>query len=129
MSKVIVSPVERWAGTVTLSDPLTLPQMAAYHAAIMEAKKLDDATAAMFYNALMPGVYACIQKFELKNWPGVTAELFPGKPTKDASKMAAWLIEEVGKLANEEEAEAVPKESSGTLTPKPSDSSAPKDEK
>jgi hypothetical protein len=26
MSKVIISPIARWAGTVTIADPLTLPQ-------------------------------------------------------------------------------------------------------
>ncbi len=34
MSKVITSPVQRWAGTVTIADPLTLPQAAVIEDAI-----------------------------------------------------------------------------------------------
>lgn len=124
MSKVIVSPVERWAGSVTLHDPLTLPQMAAFHAAFLRADDLrvnSKATNAMYYNALMPGIYACIKSFDLKNWPGIIPDLFPAKPLDDSAKMAAWLIDEVTKLATEAD-EAVPKESGQKPTAKPSDS-------
>ena len=128
MSKTIVSPVNRWEGTVTLHDPLTLPQLAAFHQSIGDATILRSKyrgktfTDAMYYNALMPGVYACVSKFELKNWPGVVAELFPTKPSDEAAQMAAWLVEEVTKLTAEAEAE-VPKESTGTPSQKPTNGS------
>jgi len=111
---------------VTLHDPLTLPQVAAFHAAVYKASELSksgDISALMFYNALMPGLYACVEKWELKDWPGLSAELFPGTPRKPAIEMAQWLNAEVLKLVNEAD-EEVPKESTGTPTPKPTDLSA-----
>ena len=36
MSKVITSPVKRWPGSVTLADPLTFPQYAAWRNALDE---------------------------------------------------------------------------------------------
>lgn len=121
MGKVIVSPVERWAGTVTLHDPLTLPQVAAYAKAERAMRALgDDAYPVERYNALMPGVYACIERMDLKNWPGVSPETFPMKPSKDAFRMGAWLVGELGALIDEAN-EEVPKESGLTPTPKPTE--------
>lgn len=118
MSKVIISPVERWAGTVTLHDPLTLPQLAAFHkATLVDVAALGDprkVSMIMLYNAVMPGLYACIQSFDLKNWPAPTFDLFPTKPRSDAVKMMEWLLAEVNKLAQEGD-EEVPKSS----TPEP----------
>lgn len=120
MSKVIKSPVERWAGTVTLSDPLTLPQVAAFHDALLNVTELrSNASWEMRLSAMLPGIYACIERWDLQNFNAPIPEMFPGKPRKDAVPLAAWLWSECDKLVNE--GEDVPKESSGTPTPKQSD--------
>jgi hypothetical protein len=115
---------------VKLHDPLTLPQVAAYHEAVFKAsalagKKGENASLAMYYNALMPGIYACVQDWsDLKGWTAKSAETFPASPREDALAMAAWLNTEVTKLVTEA-GEEVPKASAEPPTPPQSDTGTP----
>ena len=41
MSKVITSPIEKWSGSVTIADPLTIPQAQAIEAAAADIVKAE----------------------------------------------------------------------------------------
>lgn len=127
MGKIITSPVKRWRGTVTLSDPLTIPQVMAYEDAMRAGKEAalehgntvqvknksgEEETQANFFSArylytILPGVCACVEKWELEGLPAVvTAENFPGSPKMDSARLLSWIIGEISKLYTE--AEEVP---------------------
>lgn len=118
MSKVITSPSERWPGTVTLQSPLYLPQAAAFEAALAAADALPKgSTGRSYFAALMPGVYACIERIQLKDWTAFSPERFPAD--EDGAEIAAWLVSEVTAVYKESTA-SPPKASTPSPTPKPS---------
>ena len=96
MSKVITSPVDRWPGTVTLSDPLTFPQALAVEDALDAVDK--EATQRRQNYTILPGLLACIEEWHIegKGFPkSPTAETFPSTPAIAAAELIAWLIEEI----------------------------------
>jgi len=108
MGKVITSPSKRWSGSVTISDPLLIPQTIAFEEALNSAKESGaESTAAKYSYLLLPGVCACVEKWNLAGLPeDMTPETFPGSPKIESIKLLAWLINEVAALYND--AEAVP---------------------
>ena len=100
MPKIITSPVKHFPGTVTLSDPLTFSQCFAIEDALEVSLKLEkETTLRRYYYALLPGVLACIEKWELDNFPAIVArENFPASPKKPVSELISWLIAEISKL-------------------------------
>ena len=105
MSKVIQSPVKKWAGSVTLADPLTFPAYIAWRDAIREAQAFKD-DYVRYSAALLPGVLACVEKWELK---GFSPDPFPATPRDSSDKLLAWLLREIGAVANEGGEDADPK--------------------
>jgi hypothetical protein len=104
MSKIITSPIKRWPGTVTLSDPLTYPQRFAYEDSLEAARGLGETTIGRIHYALLPGVLACVEKWELTGMPAVIAtETFPSTPKKSAAELLSWLVKEVATLFEESE--------------------------
>ena len=104
MSKLITSPVKRWPGSVTLADPLSFPQVFAFEDALAEATKLgEDITVERQYYALLPGVCACVEQWNLDGLGRLTAETFPATPRKSATQLLSWLMEEVSGLFREAE--------------------------
>ncbi|MBX3048445.1 MAG: hypothetical protein KIT46_04470 [Anaerolineales bacterium] len=109
---------------MTLRDPLYLPQVAAYEEGLARAQLLPENAGLMaVYGALMPGVYACIERFDLQGWEAFSPDRFPAQPRGEAVKLAAWLVNEV-RAVYLEAAAPVPKASAATPTPKPLDSPA-----
>jgi len=127
MAKIIISPSKKWVGTVTLSDPLSMPQVLAFEDAIQDAqeqaiergntvtvkdkdgneKKTANALSARYMMGILPGVCACVEKWELQGLPEkVTPDTFPGSPKIASAELLAWLIREITKLY--EDAETVP---------------------
>ena len=108
MSKVIKSPVERFAGTITISDPLTLPQVVAVQDALREADELKaanpNASQAKLHLSLLPGILACVEKVNIPGMENVTPETWPGSPYQSSAKLVSWLIEEIIALFREAEA-------------------------
>lgn len=103
MPKTIVSPIKRWPGTVTISDPLSYPQVFAWRDAIRAAQGIEgEAELDVFERnaALVPGVVACVEKWELENF---NPDPFPATPAVSSSRLLAWLVEEIGKLFSEAE--------------------------
>jgi hypothetical protein len=103
MSKIITSPVKRFPGTVTLSDPLTFPQALAWEKAIAAAR--EDTTSILAVNAaLLPGVFACAEKWDITGLPNPPqADTFPATPGKPVSELVAWLVREVATLFEDTE--------------------------
>lgn len=105
MPKAITSPVKRWSGTVTLSDPLTFPQAIAFEEALDSIKTLGkDASIAKYYAAILPGVLACVDDWDLADFPDNPAvDNFPATPRVASIKLLDWLIDEITHLYNDAE--------------------------
>lgn len=107
MSKVIISPIARWPGTVTLADPLTLDQALAFEEAQDEASVYRDGLgdAGMlrpkdFTHLLKiwePGLLACVECADLPALPAFPQHL-PGSPGTDAKAFVVWLLGEVSRV-------------------------------
>ena len=105
MSKVIRSPVKQYAGTVTLADPLTFPQVFAVQDAIDAAAELGDKVPVMrYHHAILPGILACVEEWELDNFPeNPTPDNIPATPARASAELIAWLMNEVSALFAEVE--------------------------
>jgi hypothetical protein len=105
VSKVITSPVKRFPGTVTLSDPLTFPQAIAFEdglAAVRSDREAGSITKVRF--ALLPGVLACVEAWRLGNFPeSPSVDSFPSTPRQSVAELIDWLVGEVSALYQESE--------------------------
>jgi len=101
MPKIIQSPVKRWSGTITLSDPLNYPQYVAIQRAFKRVQ--PEMTQAESHLELLPALLGCIEAWNLNGgFPEkVTTDNFPASPRLSSAKMIAWLIEEISALVNE----------------------------
>lgn len=119
VSKVIISPVKHFPGTVTIADPLNFPQWMAWRAALDNATLEHDKAAesaggeekpAMTYGevglddacamAMIPGVCAVVERWELTNFPEmVTPETFPATPRWKIAALLVWLTREIDAVA------------------------------
>lgn len=98
MSKVIISPIERFKGSVTIADPLTIPQAQAVEIGIDKPEM--DAEGRAFFSAFdnlqLPGILACVEKWELDNMPDkVTIDNFPASPRKETHDLISWLYKSI----------------------------------
>lgn len=105
MSKRITSPSSRWPGAVTLADPLTLHQALAWEKAVRAAQPPEEGTTLTEVNiAILPGVCACVETWELEGLGDLTPANFPGSPRRASSELLNWLIGEITRVyAGEEE--------------------------
>ncbi len=110
MSKIITSPVKRFAGTVVLSDPLTYPQVFAFQDALEAVKALGkDAHYLRVQYAALPGILTCVEEWKLEGVPEhPTMDTFPASPRASAARLVLSLFREITAL--NDEAENVPLE-------------------
>ena len=101
MGRVVTSPVKRWAGTVTLQEPLTFPAYIAWSDAVRSAAEHRD-DYLRYTAALLPGILACVEKWELQ---GFSPDPFPATPRKSSDQLVAWLVREIRVVASEDEDE------------------------
>lgn len=98
MSKVVISPIERFTGSVIIADPLTIPQAQAVEVG-MDKPQTDaegKAFLSAFDNLQLPGIFACVEKWELSNMPeNVTLANFPASPRKATHDLINWLYKEI----------------------------------
>lgn len=124
MSKVITSTLARFPGTVTIADPMNFSQWMAWraardnanlqHVAAVGEDEEGKATRTLTYGeiglvdaytlATLPGVLACVEKWELENFPNsLTIETFPAAGSKytrlDIANLLIWLAHEVDDVA------------------------------
>lgn len=104
MSKTILSPVAKWKGSVVIADPLTFPQSIAFEDAMSKAKEIgSEGAKAEYYSALLPGIFACVEKWELEGLSQPTLENFPSTPRISSARLVAWLANEINALYSEGE--------------------------
>jgi hypothetical protein len=124
MSKVIVSAVKRFPGTVTISDPMTFSQWMAWrasrdnatleHAHAVGENDEGQPVSTLTYGdigmvdaysiATIPGVLACVEKWELENFPEtVTVDTFPAAGSNytrwDIAALLVWIAKEIDAVA------------------------------
>ena len=106
MSKRVLSPSPRWPGAVVISDPLTLPQALSLEKAVRTAQQLEgDITFTDVNNAMLPGILACVEIWELE---GLDPNKFPASPRKESRDLINWLIKEIMLVYTGEEEKADP---------------------
>jgi hypothetical protein len=98
MSKTITSPSTRWPGSVTLTDPLTLPQAEAIDEglAIIREHEGNNISYVKIDKAHLIGILACVEKWDLQNMPEpLTLENFPMSPQGARRELVGWLWNEL----------------------------------
>ena len=98
MSKVLKSTIEGWEGTVTIADPLFLPQSLALRKAIREIGKLGKkALLEEIMILYLPAVFDCVEGWDIKGKEQPTVETFPfvGTDEKNSIEFAGWLYKEL----------------------------------
>lgn len=101
MPKLIVSPIRKWPGSVTLQDPLLFPAYMKLKAGLDEGQAAEDNSAKT--SIVLPGICACVEKWELKGLGQLTPETFPASPMKASAELFAWLMGEIMALLLEAE--------------------------
>ena len=92
MPKVITSPVERFAGTVTIADPMRIDQAQAVERALKGIRELGDKPMQSDMDALaIPAIMANVEKWELS---GVT-DFVPASPRPDSALLINWLLMQI----------------------------------
>lgn len=95
MPIIASSPVKRFAGRITLPDSLTYPQLIAWEQALAAAQA-DGLTNVQRWYALIPGVLACVETWELAGVPDhPTADTFPSTPRVAADKLLRWVMDNI----------------------------------
>ena len=108
MSKVVISPSSRWLGKVTLSSPMSLPQALAWERCIRETQALQgDITLTDVNYAMLPGICACVEKWELEGISDPPDPL-PATPRADSRDLIAWILREIRLVYFGEEEKADP---------------------
>lgn len=111
MPKRIVSPSSKWPGAVVLSSPMTLPQALAWEKAVHNVQSFNnDATLTEVNYALLPGICACVEKWELEGLGELTPDTFPATPRIKSVELITWLTNEVSRIYTGEEEKADPNE-------------------
>lgn len=109
MTKRVISPSSRWPGGVVLSDPLSLPQAITWEKAIQSVQSRgDEVTITEVNYALLPGICACVEKWELEGLGDLTPDTFPGTPRGKSIELITWLTNEISRVYVGEEEKADP---------------------
>lgn len=106
MSKTITSPIARWQGTVTLAEPLTLPQAEAIEQAqdalSEKIKELIEKNTEHYFSELdklkTGAINMCIEKWSLDNFTPLSDNTVPYSPRKDSHHLIDWLFSELVKI-------------------------------
>ena len=100
MSKTVTYTSDKWGGSVTFHDPLTLEQEAAWESAILASKALgSDVGLAEQQVKIIPGILACVERWELKDFPErITLANWPTRPRLERAKLIAWLVKNISDL-------------------------------
>jgi hypothetical protein len=102
MPRIVNSPVARWAGSVTLADPLNMLQAELLEAGMEPLKDLSEDGRVLFTvldKQQIPAILACVVKWDLSDFPNPpTVENFPWTPRKDSHDLIAWLSGEIRKI-------------------------------
>ena len=118
MSKKIVSEIKGWEGSVTIADPLLLPQSLALRKAQKEVSGFftkkkgefvlkEDVVIEEYLLVKLPSLFGCIEKWNIEGKTQPTAETFPIAGTDidmaNAISFTTWLSSEIMALYNSDE--------------------------
>lgn len=107
MSKIVKSTIKKFPGSVTLYDPLTFPMVRAFEDSISKHTELVEAdgeiSQAQSDEILLPAICVCVEEWSLEGLGDLTPETFPASPRISASKLVAWLTNEIVSLYKEDE--------------------------
>ena len=99
MSKVVISPFKKFPGSVTLYDPLTLPQVELIEAAFVtpEADENGKIWLTILDKPKLPAVLACVETWNIENLPSppLTIDNFYMSPRRATSNLITWLFDEI----------------------------------
>jgi hypothetical protein len=118
MSKTLISPSAKWAGSIQVPEYLTLPQWIAWKDAFAEAKQYAEDNGDGHYTITDPSRFnlamlevCCkiVEKWELAGLGDLTAETFPGTPPMDALVLQRFVVDAIATLVSGEE--TIPKAS------------------
>jgi hypothetical protein len=101
MSKVINSSFEKWSGSVTIADPITIPQAQLIEAAMRrpDVTEGERVWLSVIDAMQLPAIMGCVEKWELSNMPeNITAENFPASPRAESHKLISWLFREISNV-------------------------------
>ena len=104
MSKRYVVKSERWAGAVTIADPLTIPQAKLIEAGMGRPPEDEGNPSGRVWLSVidemqLPAVLGCVEKWELANMPEViTIDNFPASPRGESHKLVDELYRELLKI-------------------------------
>lgn len=102
MSKVITSTIARWAGTVTIADPLTIPQAQLIEAGLKqpEGHEGEDRIWLSVIDAeKLPAIFECVLAWSLDGLPNpLTIDNFPASPRGDSHKLIDFIFAELFKV-------------------------------
>lgn len=97
--KILSSPSKRWHGSVTISDPMTLPQVMAIEEVFGSPEGKGRVMKSVIDRKLLPAILACVEHWNLENFPeAVTVETFPATPRAESSALIRWLWNELYKV-------------------------------
>ena len=97
MSKVLTSPVEEYAGTVTIPDRLTAPQYMIYKKTSREVQAAGDDYDELAITAL-PGVLALVEEWNISGLESPAFETFPMTPIVPAVRFLLFIWGEINHL-------------------------------
>jgi hypothetical protein len=88
---------------------MTLPQALSWEKAIRNMQvRGEDATITDVNYALLPGICACVEKWELEGLGELTPDTFPATPRRQSIELINWLIGEITAIYTGEEEKANP---------------------
>ena len=88
-----------WTGSVTIADPLTLPQVEIIEDAIDIKPDGEKVYLTVFDKKNLPAVFACVEKWDLENFPDpVTDNNFPMSPRGASHDLISWIWSEIIKI-------------------------------
>lgn len=99
MARIVQSPVSRFPGSVTLADPLTLPQVIALEDAFDQQEAQQQAGQryrSRLFQPYVPVICSVVVEWNLENFPKtVTPETFPSSPRGATADLIEWLALEI----------------------------------
>ena len=123
MSRIIESPVKKWPGTITIPDFLTINQAITYEDAIDSANKLlpkiedgdseevvkekkakiaEIISGKKYERELLPGIFACVESWNLQGLENISVDNFPGTPKRARAELFYWLLGAIADLYKDE---------------------------
>ena len=103
MGKKIISKIAEWKGSITLADPLFLPQVLALRKATRAFRELgDDPILEEMIYVMLPALLGCVEEWNIKGKDQPTADTFPYTGTKanqnNSAEFFLWLNKETNVL-------------------------------